>query len=57
MALKGSYKTLAPPDSIEELSHFLDLSREHQRFSDNDIKLIWMAYNYAREAHENQRRD
>ena len=45
------------PDSIEELLAFFETDLETLRFSDNEIKLIWVAYNYARTAHDGQKRD
>jgi len=57
MTVKTAHKLQNPPETLEDLRLYLNLSREGLRFNDDDIKLIWLAYTFAREAHENQKRD
>ena len=45
------------PNTIEELLEFFHTNRETLGLTDNEVKLIWMAYNFARAAHEGQFRE
>ena len=56
-ALKNAQQSTQLPDTAEELSHFLDLHKQGNRYSDNDIRLIWIAYKFARSAHDEQSRE
>ena len=56
-ALRNAQQSIQLPETAEELSRFLDLHRQGNRYSDNDIRLIWIAYKFARSAHDEQSRE
>ncbi len=56
-ALKPLAKYNSLPETVEELIQFLDLRRQGNRYTDSDIRLLWMAYSFARSAHGDQLRD
>ena len=45
------------PNTIEELLAYFETNRDSLGITDNEVKLIWMAYNFARSAHEGQFRE
>jgi len=55
--LKQNARLVDLPETIEELSQYLELRRQGSRYSDSDIKLIWLAYGFARAAHTEQKRE
>lgn len=54
---KTTFRVTKLPDTIEELTKILDVRKQPGRYSDDDIKLIWQAYNFARAAHAEQKRE
>jgi len=56
-ALKSAAQLKNLPETIEDLIQYLDLKRQGNRYSDSDVRLLWMAYSFARSAHGDQLRD
>jgi guanosine-3',5'-bis(diphosphate) 3'-pyrophosphohydrolase len=56
-AVRNAQQTVELPETVEELTRYLDINRQSNRYSDHDIRLIWIAYNFARSAHSEQSRE
>ena len=56
-AVRNHQQIVELPETVEGLASHLDLDRVGNRYTDNDIKLLWIAYNFARSAHSDQSRE